>query len=51
VAPVAWALTIWGSALYVLAGVLYVVQVVGLVRADRAVPIVPAAGAGARPEP
>jgi CDP-diacylglycerol--glycerol-3-phosphate 3-phosphatidyltransferase len=34
--PVAWALTIWGSALYVLAGALYVVQVAGLVRADRA---------------
>ena len=51
VQPVAWALTIWGSALYVLAGVFYVVQVVGLVRADRAAPPVPAAGAGARPEP
>ncbi len=36
VAPVAWALTVWGSALYLLAGVLYVVQVVGLVRAERA---------------
>ncbi|MEX5720449.1 CDP-alcohol phosphatidyltransferase family protein, partial [Geodermatophilus maliterrae] len=36
VQPVAWALTIWGSALYVLAGVLYVVQVLGLVRAERA---------------
>jgi CDP-diacylglycerol--glycerol-3-phosphate 3-phosphatidyltransferase len=35
-APVAWALTVWGSALYVLAGVFYVVQVAGLVRADRA---------------
>jgi CDP-diacylglycerol--glycerol-3-phosphate 3-phosphatidyltransferase len=35
-APVAWALTVWGSALYVLAGVLYVLQVAGLVRADRA---------------
>ncbi|MGY1681720.1 CDP-alcohol phosphatidyltransferase family protein [Geodermatophilus sp. SYSU D01176] len=34
--PVAWALTIWGSALYLLAGVFYVVQVAGLVRADRA---------------
>jgi cardiolipin synthase (CMP-forming) len=33
--PFAWALTIWGTALYLLAGVLYVVQVVGLVRADR----------------
>ena len=35
-APVAWALTVWGSALYVLAGVLYLVQVAGLVRAARA---------------
>ena len=35
-APVAWALTVWGSALYVLAGALYVLQVAGLVRADRA---------------
>jgi cardiolipin synthase len=34
--PVAWALTVWGGALYVLAGVFYVVQVAGLVRADRA---------------
>jgi CDP-diacylglycerol--glycerol-3-phosphate 3-phosphatidyltransferase len=33
--PVAWAFTIWGTALYLLAGVLYVVQVAGLVRADR----------------
>jgi CDP-diacylglycerol--glycerol-3-phosphate 3-phosphatidyltransferase len=38
VQPVAWALTVWGGALYVLAGVFYVVQVVGLVRADRAAP-------------
>jgi CDP-diacylglycerol--glycerol-3-phosphate 3-phosphatidyltransferase len=38
VAPVAWALTVWGSALYVLAGVFYVVQVAGLVRAGRAAP-------------
>ena len=37
-APVAWALTVWGSALYVLAGVFYVVQVAGLARADRAAP-------------
>ncbi|HYX97874.1 MAG TPA: CDP-alcohol phosphatidyltransferase family protein [Geodermatophilus sp.] len=36
--PVAWALTVWGGALYVLAGVFYVVQVAGLVRADRAAP-------------
>ena len=34
--PFAWAFTIWGTALYVLAGVLYLVQVVGLVRADSA---------------
>ncbi|WP_346623583.1 CDP-alcohol phosphatidyltransferase family protein [Blastococcus montanus] len=35
-APFAWALTIWGTALYVLAGLFYVVQVVGLLAADRA---------------
>jgi cardiolipin synthase len=35
-APVAWAFTIWGTAFYVLAGVLYLVQVAGLVRAARA---------------
>ena len=34
--PFAWAFTIWGTALYLLAGVLYLVQVVGLVHADRA---------------
>jgi cardiolipin synthase len=34
--PIAWALTVWGTAFYVLAGVLYVVQATGLVRADRA---------------
>jgi cardiolipin synthase (CMP-forming) len=34
--PLAWALTIWGTALYVLAGVFYVIQVVGIVRAERA---------------
>jgi cardiolipin synthase len=34
--PIAWAFTIWGTALYVLAGVLYLIQVVGLVRAARA---------------
>jgi cardiolipin synthase len=33
--PVAYALTVWGSALYVLAGALYVVQAVGLLAADR----------------
>ncbi len=49
VLPVAWALTIWGSALYVLAGLLYVVQVLGLLRADRAAGA--PAGAEARPAP
>ena len=39
--PVAWAFTIWGTALYVLAGLLYVLQAAGLVRAGR--------GAGAGP--
>src|SRR4051794_31853185 len=34
--PIAYAFTIWGGALYVLAGVLYVVQVAGIVRAERA---------------
>lgn len=34
--PFAWAFTIWGTALYVLAGVLYLVQVAGIVRAERA---------------
>jgi CDP-diacylglycerol--glycerol-3-phosphate 3-phosphatidyltransferase len=34
--PFAWAFTIWGTALYVLAGLLYLVQVVALMRADRA---------------
>jgi cardiolipin synthase len=33
--PIAYALTVWGGALYVLAGVLYVVQTAGLVRAAR----------------
>ena len=33
--PFAWALTIWGTALYLLAGLFYVVQVVGIVRAER----------------
>ncbi|RFU20720.1 CDP-alcohol phosphatidyltransferase family protein [Geodermatophilus marinus] len=32
--PLAWALTIWGAALYVLAGAFYVVQTVRLVRPD-----------------
>jgi len=35
--PFAWAFTVWGTALYVLAGVLYLVQVAGIVRADRTV--------------
>jgi CDP-diacylglycerol--glycerol-3-phosphate 3-phosphatidyltransferase len=33
--PFAWAFTIWGTALYVLAGLLYVVLVAGIVRAER----------------
>jgi cardiolipin synthase len=33
--PIAWALTIWGGALYVLAGVFYVVQVWGIVAGER----------------
>ena len=33
--PFAWALTIWGTALYLLAGLFYVVQVIGIVRAER----------------
>jgi len=33
--PFAWALTIWGTALYVLAGLFYVVQVIGIMRAER----------------
>jgi CDP-diacylglycerol--glycerol-3-phosphate 3-phosphatidyltransferase len=36
VQPVAWALTIWGGVLYVLAGLFYVVQVAGILRAERA---------------
>jgi cardiolipin synthase len=36
VRPVAWAFTIWGTALYVLAGVLYVIQAARLVVAARA---------------
>jgi CDP-diacylglycerol--glycerol-3-phosphate 3-phosphatidyltransferase len=34
--PFAWAFTIWGTAFYLLAGVFYVVQVAGIVRAERA---------------
>jgi cardiolipin synthase len=33
--PLAYALTVWGAALYLLAGVLYVVQAVGLLAEDR----------------
>jgi CDP-diacylglycerol--glycerol-3-phosphate 3-phosphatidyltransferase len=36
--PLGWAFATWGSLLYVWAGVLYVVQVRQLVRADREVP-------------
>ena len=41
--PIAWALTIWGTALYVLSGAFYLVQVAGIVRRERAV------AGGARP--
>jgi CDP-diacylglycerol--glycerol-3-phosphate 3-phosphatidyltransferase len=34
--PIAWALTIWGTVLYVLSGALYLVQVAGIVRTERA---------------
>ena len=34
-APFAWALAIWGTALYLLAGIFYVIQVVGLLAAER----------------
>jgi cardiolipin synthase len=34
--PLAWALTIWGTVLYLVAGALYVGQAAGLVRAERA---------------
>jgi cardiolipin synthase len=33
--PIAWALTIWGTALYVLAGAFYLVQVAGIVQGER----------------
>jgi CDP-diacylglycerol--glycerol-3-phosphate 3-phosphatidyltransferase len=39
--PFAWAFSIWGTALYLLAGAFYVVQVAGIVRAERAAPAVP----------
>jgi cardiolipin synthase len=35
VQPIAYALTVWGAALYLLAGVLYVRQAVGLLAGDR----------------
>jgi cardiolipin synthase len=35
--PFAWAFTLWGTAFYLLAGLLYVIQVVGLVREELAV--------------
>lgn len=34
--PIAWAFTIWGTALYLWSGLLYLVQVIQLVRADSA---------------
>jgi cardiolipin synthase (CMP-forming) len=34
--PLAWAFTIWGTVLYLLAGALYAAQVVRIVRAERA---------------
>ena len=34
--PIAWALTIWGTVLYLLAGALYAIQVIRLVRGERA---------------
>ena len=34
--PIGWAFTIWGTAMYVWAGVLYVLQAARLVAADRA---------------
>ena len=33
--PIAWALTIWGTALYLLAGAFYLVQVAGIVHTER----------------
>ena len=36
--PIAWAFTIWGTALYLWSGVLYLWQCYTLVRADRAAP-------------
>jgi cardiolipin synthase len=39
--PIAYALTIWGAALYVLAGVFYVVQAVGLLTGSRRAGVAP----------
>ena len=39
--PFAWAFTIWGTALYLLAGLFYVVQVAGIVRSERTASTVP----------
>jgi CDP-diacylglycerol--glycerol-3-phosphate 3-phosphatidyltransferase len=49
VLPIGWALTIWGTALYLLAGLFYAIQVVGLVRAARAGRPVPAGAPDAAP--
>ena len=44
--PVAWAFVIWGTALYLWSGALYLVQVGQLVRADRPAPRPPGRGPG-----
>ena len=44
--PVAWAFVIWGTALYLWSGALYLVQVGQLVRADRPAPAATRQGAG-----
>ena len=49
--PIAWALTIWGTVLYVLAGIFYLVQVAGLVRAERTGRSVGASAPDAAPDP
>jgi cardiolipin synthase len=46
--PFAWAFTIWGTALYLLAGILYLIQVIGIVRAERSA-LVSGAAAGTAP--
>ena len=40
-APFAWAFTIWGTALYLLAGLFYAIQVAGIVRSERTTPASP----------